>query len=122
MKEEFVGYIFIGDKRKSSLFELDTDAKTLKVETGSLIGSLFMDMGMLGATLGLAADATAKKIKEPKNFEFDLSNLKKVEFFKYGLTSKAIKLTIGENAIKFTCGRPKQMFNLLQALICEEEK
>lgn len=121
MKKEFVGKLIIDSKQKTVGFELDTETKILKAETGSWIGALFSDLPATEMLIGVLADAIADKIKKPKNFEFNLSNLRGVEFFKYGITNKAIKLTLAEGEIKLTCERPKKMLEIFKSLIKEAE-
>lgn len=115
MIEDFVGKV-ITEKNKQipACFELDTENKILYVETTSLWGLLFLDGGMLGALVNLAIDK-----KTSKKFKVDISSLQNVEFFRFGVSSKAIKLTLGNQEFKFLAERPKKVITIFEDLLKE---
>ena len=113
MKEEFGGKIIIENKHQPAFFQLDLENKTLTIESMSLWKAAIFGGGILSYLPSKTIDKATKR----KIFQVNLSKLQNAEFCKYGLTSKAIKLTLNEGEINLMCERPKKMLELFKSLI-----
>lgn len=117
MIKEFVGFIIEGKSQKRSSFAIDTDKKILACQKVGVFSSLFGGAGAIGALLHSGIDA----LKKNNITIYNISNIISVDYFRFGITSKAILLKTNTEEIKFLSESPKDTMELLQNII-EEKK